>query len=204
MRPVGERPLFFIPATADIFDRLVDGRLRHVEAGVFRRAQRDNLEDRHGNVGVARKRFVAPAALLVLRADDELDGAFELGADLRRARLAIQLRKGDGGDAVAVHVIVALRVAISAVRLELIEEKLHSQRHVFAVFALLGKVPGREKSHEHITGHRDSMLHVARTRVRRPAAAAVLAGGEIFQRAVDRRFRLGIDDDSVLRRLVPG
>ena len=62
-------------ARTHIANRIVDRRLRHLDAGVARAAKRHHLTDRDGDVGVVRDRVVAPAALVVLAPDDQLHRA---------------------------------------------------------------------------------------------------------------------------------
>ena len=65
-----------------VADRVIDRRPRHLDAGIARTAKRHHLTDRDGDVGVIGNRVVAPAALVVLAADDQLHRAHKRIADL--------------------------------------------------------------------------------------------------------------------------
>ena len=68
-------------ARTHVANRIINRRLRHLDAGVARTAKRHHLTDRDGDVGVVRDRVVAPAALVVLAANDQLHRAHECIAD---------------------------------------------------------------------------------------------------------------------------
>jgi ComEC/Rec2-related protein len=83
-RPRGSTEILHVSEAAigvltrpDITNRIVDRRLRHLDAGVARAAKRYHLADRHRNVGVVGNRVVPPATFVILGSDDELDGSDE-------------------------------------------------------------------------------------------------------------------------------
>ena len=65
-------PAIGILAAPDEFDALVHRALRHLDACVPRRPQRHDLAYRHRDVGRLLLRLIPPAALVVLRIEDDL------------------------------------------------------------------------------------------------------------------------------------
>ena len=190
-------------AAPHVIHRVINRLLRHVEARVFRRTQRDDLQDRHGNVRIAGPRLVAPAApvavALALCGDDEPDRALQFFADDRIARLPVQLAERDGRDAVVVHVFRSVHAAVLAVRADAIEQEFQPAFHLLRVIAFLGQVARRHECEEHVARHGHGMLAaLGLTCV--PRAVHVLLRRQPSQRAAQNFLCRRIHDDCVLRR----
>jgi competence protein ComEC len=98
-----------ILARPHIGDRVVDRRLRHLDAGVAGRAESHHFANGHRNVRIVRNRVVAPSALIVLAADDQLYGAYERIADPVVVLVhPVDLAEEQRGESVAVHRTVRL------------------------------------------------------------------------------------------------
>src|SRR5262249_36404574 len=93
-----------VVAALDLGDGVLHRLVLDVQPGVLRRAQRNYLHDRHGDVRTGRSRRVAPAALAILRGDDEIHRLLEDRLDRLVACQAIDLAQHQRRHAVAVHV----------------------------------------------------------------------------------------------------
>ena len=98
-----------ILARANVRDRVVDRRLRDLDAGVARGAQTHHLADRHRHVRIVRNRVVAPSAFIVLAADDQLYGAYErIAHPVVFPVHPVDLAEEERGESVSVHRTVRL------------------------------------------------------------------------------------------------
>ena len=174
-----------------VLHRVVDGPLRHVEPAIFRGSQRHHLQHGHRNVRVAGHWPVAPAALAVLRRDDEPDDLFQLGPDRRRARLAVEFGQGNRRDAMAIHVLAAVAIGEQPLRGDLVEQVMHPGRDVLAKLAFAGQLACRLQRHQRVArdGHAVALLVTGRT----PGPVGQLFRRQPFQRPFDDRFGLLID-----------
>ena len=200
LRLVAEAAGALVLAALHVGDRLVNGALGHFEAAVLRRADGDERQHGHGDVGVLRDGPVAPAAFVAglggLRADDDLHRLVELGPHGRGLGLAVKLGERDGGDAVGIHVLAVAPHVVEAVGADGVEEVVHPGGDVLAVFALAGEVAGGLEGHEGVAGHRD--LTFGFLAAETPRAGGLLLRSEILEAALDDRLGFGVHDDGVL------
>lgn len=103
------KPAVVVLARTHVANRVINRRLRHLDAGVASAAKRHDLTDRHGDIGVSGDGVVTPAPLIVLATHDQLDGASQRVADPIVLRVhAVDLAEEKCGEAVSVHRSVRL------------------------------------------------------------------------------------------------
>jgi hypothetical protein len=167
-----------------------------VQAGVLGGAQGHHLHDGDGDVGARRRRLVAPAALAVLTADNQVHRLLEDWADLVVAGLAPQLGQGQRRHGVAVHVAAAGadEVAVNGARGG--DQEAGALGDLGAELPLVGQVA---LGHEGEQGEGGDGGVVGVTAVA-PGAVGVLACGQPLQRAGGRTLGLVIHLDVGPRR----
>lgn len=129
-------------ARADIPDRVVDRRLRNLDAGVPRASQRHDLTYRHGHVRIVRYRVVAPASLVVLAAHDQLHRAHEGVADAIVILVhSVDLAKEERGETVSIHGTMGLVGHKKARLSRVVEDEVERFLHALSELSAAGKVP---------------------------------------------------------------
>ena len=132
-------------ALLHVVDRAVDRVVRRLDADVARRAQRLQLAHGDRQVGLAVERVVAPAAVLVLAVDDQVDRAFERDLALRAARHSVDLGEEQRRERMAVHARAGIgqEAVLLSVREHVVDRLLHDA----AVGAAVRQVACCEECH---------------------------------------------------------
>ena len=169
----------------------VDGLLGDEDAGVPGGAQRVDLADGDGEVGVVASGLVAPAALAVLGVDDEPDGLFELFADLGASGHAVGFGQEERAEPVTVHRHVVARCGGShqARAAGVVEDVLEGSVNGLAVGAAAWAGAGGHHRQRGQAGDRD----VAAIRARAVRTVGVLTPGEPGEAGLDRFLGFGCD-----------
>ena len=174
VREAREALVVFLRAAAfDVGHGAVNRLFGHRNPGVLGRAQGQKLDHGHGQVVIHDARLVAPAAFLVLRAHDQLDGVLQLVVDALVAGLAPGLGQAHRRQAVVVHhVAVFVPLEEQAGGLGAVEEIIQALGHLLAIRPFAGQVarghPGQQPRRD---DGRTSAPCCRRTS-RRPAAAS--------------------------------
>ncbi len=158
----------------------------------MRGTQGHDLAHRHRNVGIAAHRLVAPAAFVVLRVDDQVDGLGEFFADLGPVDHAVGFGQEERGEAVAVHRSVTARAGHvdEAALLRVGQDEIDAARNVLAVRAAAGRAAAPQKGHAGQAAHG----HIAAVAAGSERAVVMLLLRDEGQTALDRPLGFGRDE----------
>lgn len=152
-------------AGTDIADRIVDRRLRHLDAGIPRAAKRHDLADGDRHIRVVGDRVVSPAAFVVLAADDQLHRTHKRVANpIILLVHAVDLAKEERRESVAVHRAVRLIRDQQAGLGRMVEDEVERLLHALAELTAARKVAIRHERDRAEARHADMLAKSALTK----------------------------------------
>jgi ComEC/Rec2-related protein len=167
----------------DIANRVVDRRLRDLDAGVSRAAERHHLADRDRHVRVVGNRVVAPSTLVVLTADDQLHRSHERIANPIVLLIhAVDLSEEERRESVAVHRSMRLVGNEKPGLGRVVEDEVEGLLHALAELTAARQVSVRHEADRAKTRHADMLAKAALAE----RAVGLLLTTQILEAPADR------------------